>query len=403
MATIISTNPDVVSIFSKMEEIIIKEGGFIHPDIQIVENNGNLIVESSLNKDNTDIIFSVPESCLFDTEDITIVLSDNNLIITACKENISDLHKKICALMLNLFNQTDKVPYHKKTFPLPLLNNPTAFNLVAKKCPGICTKHKIDAQELSREQLIVKTFLGCRQLNMKIANRHNAKVLMPFIDSLNHNLKCTGIDVVHDSDNSSSGLQIKHSKPLPDSDECFINYGPMDPMVRYFHFGYIDTMPYYLQSIPVVLDFSDLGKIIINPFNATASDSTVEFPNELQNIKFLLPNVIKRTQNLLIWRLFIPIDSKHGALRRILEALILNLAGKKIKRKKLEKLIKNAETKIINENKAYCEAISTLTKSTKLAEVPETMRVDFAKLANLQLMLLRKYQQKANKLPLCYL
>ncbi|HFB64890.1 MAG TPA: hypothetical protein ENJ60_05040, partial [Aeromonadales bacterium] len=62
MANIISSNPQVISTFSEMEKIILNEGGFIHPDIRIVEDNGNLIVESDLEQSNKEIIFSVPES-----------------------------------------------------------------------------------------------------------------------------------------------------------------------------------------------------------------------------------------------------------------------------------------------------------------------------------------------------
>ena len=403
MATIVSSNPNVVSIFSKMEEIIVKEGGFIHPNIRIVEKQGNLIVESSLSQDNNEVIFSVPESCLFDTKDTTITLTNNDLVLSAYRENITNLQKTMCELMLSLFNHTNKIAYHQKTFPIPLLNNSQAFNLIDKKCPGICAKHKTDSQESSDNQLLVKTFLGCRQLNINLTNKNNSKVLMPFIDSLNHHIKSTGIDMVRDTSKNSGELQIKHSKPMHDSNECFVNYGPMDPMVRYFHFGYIDTTPYQLQSAPVTLDFSSIGKIFIMPFNAATNETVNVFPDELQDIQYLLPKVVQRGQDLLIWRLYIPIDSNHNALRRILEALIVTLAGKKLKRKKLEKHIKDAETKIISENRVNCKKILTLSTPEKLDNVPEDMIEDFAELANLQLALLDKYQQKAKNLAFSYL
>ena len=41
MTEIVSNNPNVVSVFSEMKEIITKEGGFFHPEVRIVDNNGN--------------------------------------------------------------------------------------------------------------------------------------------------------------------------------------------------------------------------------------------------------------------------------------------------------------------------------------------------------------------------
>jgi len=400
---IVSSNPKVISIFSDMQKIIISEGGIMNPDICIIEENGNLIVESPLGQNNNDIIFSVPASCLPSTNDFTISLDKDNLVITACKEYVTPLHEKMYGLMIDLFNQTQKISYHKKTFPLALLNNSLVFDFVAKKCPGICAKHKKLSNELSHDQLLIKTFLGCRHLNINLTNKNNTQVLMPFIDSLNHHVNSSGIDIINNSADSLGYLQIRHSKPLLHSNECFINYGPTDPMPRYFHFGYIDTTPHHLHSTPVILDLPKLGKIIINPFNTNANESLINFPDKLKDIEYFLPKATKRNENILAWRLLIPSASNPSALRRILEVLIINLAGKKLKRKRLEKYIKNTEIEIINKNKAYFKEMLALANSNKLEDIPEAMIKDFSTLANLQLDLLKKYQQKANKLAFCFL
>ena len=403
MANVISSNPQVISIFSEMEKIILNEDGFIHPDIRIVEDNGNLIVESGLDQNNKEIIFSVPESCLFDTKDVSISLSNNNLIATAYKENITDLHKKMCELMLNLFNQTHKIPFHKKTFPLELLNKADAFNLISIKCPGICAKHKRHSETLSHNQILVQTFLGCRQLNIKMANRSNAQVLMPFIDSLNHHVNGTPIDIAKISNTGLEGIQIKHCKPVASSNECFINYGPMDPMPRYLHFGFVDTDPHHLHSIPMEINLANLGKIIIRPFNHGMNHNQTLFSNKLNDIQQFIPNTIKQKDVVVIWRLLIPANNDFSAMRRVLEALIVDLAGKKFKKKQLEKHIKYAEEQIISSNNNYFKKLLALSNSEALHDLPEIVIKDFQQLAKLQIDILRKYQNKAEKLPLSYL
>ena len=78
MTEIVSSNPKVISIFLEMKEIIIKEGGFFHPEVRIVEDNGNLVVESSLNSDVNDDIFHVPRRCLCNTDDFNITLDGDS-------------------------------------------------------------------------------------------------------------------------------------------------------------------------------------------------------------------------------------------------------------------------------------------------------------------------------------
>ena len=403
MPNIISNNPDVISTFSKIADIIFNEGGFIHPDIRIIEENGNLIVESALDRSNNDIIFSVPSSCLPDTRDFSILLEGDDLVLGPSIVQVTDIHKVMCGLMLDLFNLTKKIAYHKKIFPIPLLNNPYSYKLIARKCPGICTKYKAQRKNLTDEQLLVKTFLGCRQLNIQLKESSNSQVLLPFIDSLNHHPNSPGYDITYDTHKNSGNLTVRHSKALSGSDECFVNYGYTDPMPRYFQFGYLDTQPNYLQSVSTVIHLPGLGKIIVQPFENNPRDTAIIFPNQLQHKKYFLPNCIKRNGYLLVWRILIPVHSNPNTLRRILEVLIINLRNSKIKKKRLEQHIKFAEDQLIKTNKNYFKEMLALADSQNLADIPKPMIADLKKLAILQLTLLNDYQKKSSKSPLVYL
>jgi hypothetical protein len=402
MTKIVSSNPKVVSVFLELKEIIIREGGFFHPEVRIVEDNGNLIVESSLNSDVNDDIFYVPSSCLCNTDDFKITLDGNRLVAVEKNENVTELHKKICELMLDLFNETKKISYHRDTFPLPLLRNPTALEFLNKKFSGIASNYK-NINEKNDDKLLVSSFLKSRYLEVTDSGRDDLHVFMPFIDTLNHSTASPGYHTDYDEDKHHTGLRVKHSKSLAGSNECFVHYGNLDPMMRYFNFGYVEKNFLYIRSIPMTLNFPEIGKIIVGDFKINSHEKYLAYPKQLLNIKTFAPKAVKRDNHLLVDRLFIPSDLRPAALRRILEVLLIKLEGKSLERDYTEKLIAKAEAIVLENNIAYIKEMSILARSLESSDVPEVMVKNLKELSELQLEQLKAYCQNAKKLPLSYL
>ena len=402
MTEIVSSNPKVISIFLEMKEIIIKEGGFFHPEVRIVEDNGNLVVESSLNSDVNDDIFYVPSSCLCNTDDFNITLDGDRLVAVEKNENVTDLHKNMCELMLDLFNETKKISYHRDTYPLPLLRNPTALEFFNKKLPWIASNYK-HIKEKNDDKLLVSSFLKSRCLNIVDSGRDDLHVLMPFIDALNHYVASPGYQINYDEDKHHTGVRVKHSKPLADSNECFVHYNFLDPMMRYVRHGYVEKNFLYIRSIPITLNFPEIGKIIVDEFKLNSHDKYLVLPKKLLNIKTFMPKVVKRDNHLLVDRLFIPSDIRPAALRRILEVLIIKLEGKSLERDYREKLIAKAEAIVLEKNIAYIKEMSILARSLESSDVPEVMVKNLKELSELQLELLNTYRHNAKKLSLSYL
>lgn len=402
MTEVVSSNPKIISIFLEMQEIITKQGGFFHPEVRIVEDNGNLTVESSLNSDVNDDIFYVPSSCLCNIDDFKITLDGDRLAAVEKHEDVTAIHKQMCALMLDLFNEAKKISSHRDTFPLPLLRNPTALEFFDKKFPGLASKYE-NISNTNAEELLVSSFLKSRYLDVADSGRDDLHVLMPFIDTLNHHIASPGYQTEYDEDKHPTGLRVKHSKPLADSNECFVHYTNLDPMMRYFSFGYVENNFLYIRSIPITLDLPEIGKITVGNFEANSHEKYLSFPKQLLNIKIFAPQAVKRDNLLLVDRLLIPADIRPAALRRILEVLIIALAGKSLERELTGKLIAKAESTVLEKNIAYINEMSLLARSLESSDVPKVMVEDLKELTELQLELLNTYRHNAKDLPLCYL
>ena len=309
----------------------------------------------------------------------------------------------MCELMLDLFNETKKISYHRDTYPLPLLRNPTALELFNKKFPWIASDYK-HIKEKNDDKLLVSSFVKSRYLNIADSGRDDSHVLMPFIDALNHYTASTGLYVDYDEDKNPTGVRVKHSKPLADSDECFVHYSDLDPMRRYFNYGYVEKHFLYIRSIPITLNFPEIGKIIVDEFKLNSHDKFLALPTKkLLKIEFFIPKVVKRDNHLLVDRLFIPSDIRPAALRRILEVLIIKLEGKSLERDYREKLIAKAEAIVLEKNIAYIKEMSILAHSLESSDVPEVMVKNLKELSELQLELLNTYRHNAKKLSLSYL
>jgi hypothetical protein len=226
---------------------------------------------------------------------------------------------------------------------------------------------------------------------------------MPFIDALNHYTASPGFYVDYDEDKHPTGVRVKHSKPLADSNECFVHYDNLDPMMRYIRYGYVDKNFLYIRSIPITLNFPEIGKIIVDEFKLNSHDKYLALPNKLLNIKLFMPKVVKRDNHLLVNKLLIPSDIIPTALRRILEVLLIQLEGKSLERDYREKLIAKAEAIVLEKNIAYIKEMSILARSLESSDVPEVMVKNLKELSELQLELLNTYRHNAKKLPLSYL
>jgi len=290
-------NNEIKLSLEKLYKKIVSNGGWLNPEIIIHELKGELSVSSKLDAAVNEPLIRIPEECLPTINDFDLYIENDELSIRTSHSNANDLHMCLVELMLDIFNQTRKLSWHRKTSPwFAFSKSPSLQDKLFEgraSAPKIA-KHYDLYKSGDYDQLLIDTFLGSRTLNFKSSASRLAKPrLMPFIDYANHHRQCPGFNTRKKEDLSGSELVIVNSKPIAGSDECFVSYHKgFDALDTYLIYGFTDLSAPYVRSIPVKIMLSN-GEII-NVHSKITQGYKGKLPEALKSLRFYLPNSIKK-------------------------------------------------------------------------------------------------------------
>ena len=339
-----------------------ENGASFHAEIKIVSTKGDLRIDSKLERSNNDPLIYMPDCCLPRLDDFEVNLEGNDLAFRPRSNKVSRLHTELFGMILELFNLTGKIEAHKQMFPWLVFANSGNILECLHQGRSVSDKYYNSFKAGDLERLTIESFLGARYVNHTYQDGHGMKAaLMPIIDCLNHHsFASTYLDASPDPE-VKDGLMVRNSKPLENSDECFVRYNKADALSAYMSYGFVDMSASVLRSIPLTVALPGAGKIHVHAY--TFPKNAAQIPAGFEDIGYFFPDV-RRTgkQELQVSHFMIPPDGAPRALRRILEFLIAILSPD-LSKKELRRLVRKSETQILEDNYRYYDRLQGLLDS----------------------------------------
>jgi len=377
---------DVERCLKKLERQIVCAGGWLHDDVTICSQNGNLSIETSLPSESKDVIIHLSAECLLPVEQVQLSLSGDELCLADNKSNLPAEQMQIFETHIELFNLTGKISdYKKNSIWVNFAHSPEMLERLVSK--GKIQQYNA-ASSKNIEEFLINDFINTRIISIEIAPNIRQKFMMPFIDCVNNNPDATGFNIGRDKTGYST-VEIRNSRPVTKSQECFVNYGYYDAYCTYRSYGYVEQNPPFIRSIPIIIQLADIGAINIK---AQANIQIKEkLPSELSGLELFMPSITPRPQVTEISHLIIPRPHAPHALRRILVHLIRTLSTSFLTDKDITNYVKKAEADVVSLNiKFYTDLQEYLENCDK--ESFEKHIIDMTeKMIQVQLSMLNEY------------
>lgn len=359
-------NIKVVSIIEKLVTKLVSQGAYFHPEILLEENDNNLSVKIAKQQLSFQEYMSIPLACMPLTGDYEYKIDKNFQVTAKLKSHaVNPKASDIMALMLSLYNETDKLNTWRNNHPLLILfNYPSiAMKLISGKVFSSKIKRfsKIFEQRNYRE-LLWQTFLGAREFSFTREMLASVELkteqtvergLLTTIDFLNHKSGATGYS--YDRDKSAIAVT---GLPDPESKELFVQYNISDPFTTYLIYGFIDKSTPWVFSISSELFTRDGASILVlnDPVKQTRN-----LKPEAKHLRNFLPGMMQSNgKNIVVSSLIIPELNNYRSLKEVLAFILIehDVFGKYIEPEVLRSEVSYLEKQLIENNIKYWQELS---------------------------------------------
>ena len=332
-----SDSAEIERAMERLVSLVTSCGGEIDDSAILSCTGGHMSIVVPKNRGSPHLI-KLPRACLLPEKDFSLVLNGDDLCLSAHSDKFSREQVSLLEIMLELYNQTEKIKDFKKRFSWLLLRNETELlrlvlegrrflsfkrilDQVADEAPHVTIKRYLDRAISERpDGYIIESFLKSRFLGFKAGpDRQAESVLMPVIDFLNHHYRARPFR--HFDENGQRYIAVQPAQPVQDSQECFVSYGAYDCLDLFLAYHYVDEHVPFVRSIPMDLDFGRAG--VVRHVGFPIIPRHKNLPPEIADIGFYLPTIQGGRQGLLeVSGLLVPGPTAPRALRRVLEALL---------------------------------------------------------------------------------
>jgi hypothetical protein len=387
MISIRSDNAAVKEILTLMAKKIIESGGFLHSGIEILCMDNIFTINSKLPADTNEKIIQIPNCCLPSVNDYTFRLKDKKIEIEGVKGGADKTQIEIMAMMLDIFSLTKFEEIYESTTFLDEIEkkSPTIFSFLKEKIPEIATK---------KDTCKLNNFFKTRIISYADNNDGQRDgVIMPFMDALNHHNNA----FPYDNSNDSSGIGILLSRPIKNSDECYVCYGPLAPLETFLGMGFYDEGADFLQSISAKIYFHENMRMSIFHKYFPADPEFIH--PAIKDIGNFVPSsqCIGGT-DIQLGHLFIPRKNKSISMRRIIELNIAKYFPFKKDRLTMEKMIAHIEEELLRINKNFYREILD-----KCIHEDDVFFEPLFKVCKLSIKIIEDYEEFVKKQPLTHL
>jgi hypothetical protein len=367
MTQVTGKHPTAVSTIEALLAQLVEQGAWFNKEMTIEVNEaGEIAVLGSTASTKVKNYMRLPVSLLPPLEFFDLSLDDEDRIV--CRALKDDATVPLMQLMVQLYNETDKIGFWKRTWPFATLSEHPALLQALAKARGNSPKVQ-DYQALmasgDEKALWLKSFLGSRQFNLKKAfaqtlhdEDRNLSVLLLVVDFLNHKWSAPAYDI---SENTQLNLRT-FSQPDPETGELFIRYNQYDAVDTYLFYGFVDTQAPWLFSVPIELT---LGDKILTVLGQNAAFQG-KLPQALRDLRMFMPAVVTNTNDkVTLTKLVIPHEQAPMALRRILGSLVNSLSDQPMEREALQQTVLDLEGQVLAQNQAYWDELAKTYQAAK--------------------------------------
>lgn len=365
--------------------------------MEIHEDGGELSVRLPGEITDQDILFDIPSHLFPSPYDYELALKNNKIEIRYKTAHVSEEQDALFSLMLEIYNQTDKIKHHRQNFFYQLYKQTPELVMFLRQA----RKDQIDKVaydyllENQDDAYLIHSFMKTRVLGLKShADEPIRRVIMPLVDCLNHHN--AGAVFRHDTDKAQNRLVILASRPLDGSDECFAFYGPNDSLDSFLAYNYVEKSSPFLRSVPLEIDLDPIGKLYINCFSGAPTHDSL--PDSVRDLKFYIPNIKIREKDkaAVLSFILVPGEKAPRALRRTLR-FIIELMHTDLPPAQMAKFIKICEDEILRANTAYYNALQAMLAQNK-TQMPQHICTQLEEVVELQQGKLTTYRETVAQL-----
>jgi hypothetical protein len=236
-------------------------------------------------------------------------------------------------------------------------------------------KPKLDLYREGRwDDVLIGTFLSSRVFNLKgkqkgAGQTQPGRVLMPFIDFLNHHFHARGFQTETAETWDDNKIFVYQDQPLEGSDQCFVMYSMLDCYASFLSYGFIDESAPFISSHPTTVELSQGVKLQVG--RNLAGTFKKQLPQKMRDLRIYMPQVGAEGSNgIPVSRLLFPGSNAPRALRRVL-ATILRSKRPQWDAVTVEAAVREAERKLLDANHRHYDRLAELTAEARMRSEDE--------------------------------
>ena len=365
---VIGENQAVVNIIKRLINYSRKNGGYFHPCLKIIEQDGNLSIKASV--DSTQKLLSIPLKIMPLLTDFKLSLSGNELVCRDKKNQLNPSAAPVMKMLVEIYNHTNKFEMWAQSFPITRLQQHEALlehlfmpYSISPIIRGFAHLLRSGAQE----QLVLNSFLGSRTFNFDKtllrkagiqAKEKNVSGLLGIIDFLNHRSGENGFR----QSSSTNDISIE-TLPDQETNEVLVEYNLEDPLKTLLIYGFVDLSSPWLFSVPVAIKLDTGREVAIYYSHSPAS--TDSLPEKIRHLARYLPNTIERKHNkVTLNMLTLPEKGKQKALKVMLSYCLFGRSDLKISDVQLKEVLQLQDI-LIEANMDFWRKLKTLIQQAK--------------------------------------
>jgi len=324
-ARIVADDPGVAERLEALQDLVLAEGGYIHPALTIKCAGGEFCIESALSPDDRRVVIFVPEACLPDTHAFDVSVNGDRFVWSPRHAGIGETRLRAFGLMMDLYDLTGKAAAHRARLPwLAFAPESPVLDLLDAARPG-GTDALARVRRGEADAVLVDTFFRSR---VNRSDDSQASLLMPFIDFANHHSAAGPVLRGELRGDGRRGLGIANSRPEAASADCRFCYGQRDALDFLVCYGFADRTATVVQSVPFRVDVPGIGRLQVYsmPFAGNCCPAA-RLPEALSDLHLFYPRTFTGDDGVLrVAYLLVPPAGAPRALRRVIESLLREAA-----------------------------------------------------------------------------
>lgn len=355
---VITNNLALREKLTKLIDILLLNGSHIDKDIKVYYDNEGLSIHSISKDFSFKKNIEIPTKLLPILSEYDFYIDDDMLICKAKKSQKNTLQKELMFLMVDVYNLTSKISFHKESNIFYNLKNHIEFLellLLPIQTPKI-KKYLSYLDSTQYETLLIESFFATRVYSLQSKNS-SKNTLLPLLDYLNHKVLGKGFQ------ENKNSIYVENA-PTNDSTELFVSYNYYDALETLTYYGFVDISSPLYFSIPMKILLNNGITLEIQNIGFKKLENE-DAPEGLSHLKDIIPLITKKNdKSISISKLLIPNIQLPFALRKFLH-LVLNELGIEQNEALKSTLIEEIEKKMLLTNIVHYEKLAKMLSSIK--------------------------------------